>query len=187
MYCLSFSPKAGSMCHNIAKTMHETLLKCPISTTFKIKYWKSPKTKGVKHFGMKPNPKKCPKTYDPHSALHPSVPPLVGSPAVGFLIVAALATLLPFAEVVSLLRCVLGATLSSRRCLETPKKHNNGAPVWNKRSCKLASMPVISAKSSPSSTSGTLIQEWSKKKNFLCIFTYMITRLKTWCRPFFSM
>ena len=48
--------------------------------------------------GWNQTPKKWPKTYDPHSALHP-IPPLVGSPAFGFLIVAALATLLPFAEV----------------------------------------------------------------------------------------
>lgn len=78
----------------------------------------------MKHFGMKPNPQK--KTQDILPSFCPApIPPLVGSRAVGFLIVAALATLLPFAEVVSLLRCVLGPTLSSRRCLETPKKHNN--------------------------------------------------------------
>ena len=119
MYCLSFSPKAGSMCHNIAKTMHETLLKRPISTTFKIKYWKSPNTS---HETLWDETKPQKMTQDILPSFCPApIPPLVGSPAVVFLIVAALATLLPFAEVVSLLRCVSGATLSSRRWLETTK------------------------------------------------------------------
>ena len=121
----------------------------------------------MKHFGMKPNPKKM--TQD----ILPSFCPASHSTPCWFPCLW-VSNSCCACNSSSLRR---GATLSSRRCLETPKNTTTRAPVWNKRSCKLASMPAISAKNSPP-------ELWSKndqKKKCFCIFIYMITRLKAWC------